>query len=376
MDAMNPILARKLGANTTDEAQKPADTPMRIMRRAMSRAADDSVGLITSILGIAEDKATAEELIDEGPKDWVVLGLRQSHNPGLAGLFLIDPALRSALIDMQTMGNLLPPAAKERPVTGTDATLSVPFAAALLLELEEQGFAARADVQTAGYDIGPIQDLRTAGLVLRPGDYKTWRLTLQLGGTEAQGELMFALRPTEILGAEPDMQDGAFAAAFRRVVEEAPTEMDAVLARLKTTLGAAEAFEVGQLVPLHGTTVGSVKLCGPSGETLASARLGQVSGKRAVRVEAPQIEMAEIQAATGGAAQVPMDIGRAAAEPAAAMGHKPEMAVAEDIGEMADMAAPMEMADLPDVASTLDDGSAEEEGEDFSKGMPQIEIDL
>ena len=52
-----------------------------------------------------------------------------------------------------------------------------------------------------------------------------------------------------------------------------------------------EAFEVGQVLQLAGTTVGSVMLTGPGGEKVATARLGQVAGKRAVRIEVAQVDM-------------------------------------------------------------------------------------
>ncbi|MDB9943457.1 hypothetical protein OAD19_00180 [Octadecabacter sp.] len=85
---------------------------MRQMRRALSRAADKAVGLSASVLGIAEETLEAEALIETGPEDWVVIGLRDGANAGLTGLFLINPALRSALVEMQTKGNLLPPPRK------------------------------------------------------------------------------------------------------------------------------------------------------------------------------------------------------------------------------------------------------------------------
>ena len=44
-------------------------------------------------------------------------------------------------------------------------------------------------------DICPIDDLRTAGLVMVQGNYRIWRISIQMGGGEAQGEIMIAMRP-------------------------------------------------------------------------------------------------------------------------------------------------------------------------------------
>jgi flagellar motor switch protein FliM len=54
-----------------------------------------------------------------------------------------------------------------------------------------------------------------------------------------------------------------------------------------------EGFEVGQVLHLPGTTVGSVNLKGPDGAHVATAQLGQVAGKRAVRIEPVKVEMQE-----------------------------------------------------------------------------------
>jgi flagellar motor switch protein FliM len=78
---------------------------------------------------------------------------------------------------------------------------------------------------------------------------------------------------------------------LRGALQEAPTELEAVLARMTLPMSKVEDFQVDQVIPLAGTTVGSVRLLGPSGEYIAMARLGQVAGKRAVRLEMESIEL-------------------------------------------------------------------------------------
>lgn len=294
MDRVNPILALKLGL-TPQDAASPLDkdapiSPMRQMRRALGRAADKAVGLSASVLGIAEDEQDAEGLIETGPEGWVVLGLRGAGAAGLTGLFLLDPALRSALVEMQTMGNLLPAADQERAVTGTDAMMCAPFADQLMKQLAEAGFGA-GEFEPANYDMGPIEDLRTAGLVMTQGAYRSWRITVQLGGGDRQGEIMIAMRPKVTVMAEPSNSTQAWASKLRRVLEDAPAEMSAVLTKITLPISKIEDFEVGQVLQLAGTTVGSVTLTGPDGKPVAMARLGQVAGKRAVRIEPLHIEL-------------------------------------------------------------------------------------
>jgi len=246
--------------------------------------------LSASVLGIAEEDLEAEALIESGPDDWVVIGLRDGAQPGLTGLFLLDPALRSALVEMQTMGNLLPVSEAQRKVTRTDALLSIPFASQLLSELAEVGFGANA-LNPAIYDMGPMDDLRTAGLVMTQGLYRSWRITVQLGGGEHQGEMLIAMRPVVTANPAPvDMAPG-WSNALRSALEDAPAELEAVLSRMTLPMSHVEAFEVGQVMELAGTTVGSVSVVGPAGEKIAMARLGQVAGKRAVRLETEAIEL-------------------------------------------------------------------------------------
>ena len=73
-----------------------------------------------------------------------------------------------------------------------------------------------------------------------------------------------------------------------------PVDLDTVLAQVVLPISKIEGFEVGQSIPLAGTTVGSVVLTGPGGKAVASARLGQFAGKRAVRIKP---EVAELQEA-------------------------------------------------------------------------------
>ena len=66
----------------------------------------------------------------------------------------------------------------------------------------------------------------------------------------------------------------------------AQAALEAVLHRLRLPWEEAEAFEVGQVIPLPGVTVASVRIEG-GGQDIGSARLGQVAGMRAIRIEAP-----------------------------------------------------------------------------------------
>lgn len=334
METINPVLARKIGAGPKGgvaDAPEGAASPLRKMRRALSRAADKAVGLSASVLGMAEELSEAEALIEDGPEGWVVLGLRDDSSAGLSGLFLMDPALRSALVEMQTIGSLLPVQDQPRKVTRTDAVMTIPFASRLMAELDEAGFGEDG-LQCASYDLGPMDDLRTAGLVMLQGRYRSWRVTIQMGG-EAQGELLIALRPKVEAAAPEQPGNIAWSKALRAALAEAPTEMEAVLTRMALPYSKIEAFEVGQVLTLAGTTVNSVTLTGPGGEPVAAARLGQVAGKRAVRIEQAEVTLQDAPPRVASPAPPPPTVATGPEAVGSAVSKAPEDEVIDAVAE-------------------------------------------
>lgn len=294
MSTVNPVLARKLGRSAssgTDDDPKQAPGLGRILRMALLRAADRAIGLSLSVLGIAEATQQADALIEESPDGWMVLGLCHPGTPGLAGLVLIDRTLRTAMIEVQTIGMLLEAGDSDRPVTATDAALSSTVVEEFLAELTTSGASAFA-TELPGVHLRPMPDLTAAGLAMRDGLYRSWRMSLQIGGTERQGEMILALAPAA-RASEPERLDErqGWSQDLRGALEEAPARLDAVLCRLNLPISTVDAFETGQVLRLSGVTVGSVTLEGPGEAPVAPARLGQVAGQRAVRLEIPVVEM-------------------------------------------------------------------------------------
>jgi len=293
MDAMNAVLARKLGLTPDTPEESVEDEPVTstiLMRRALSRAADKAVGLSSTVLEVSEEDLEAEDLIANGPAEWIVLGMRSSDSAGLSGLFMMDPVLRTALVEMQTMGSLLPPPEEQRKITRTDTVMCMPFADLFLSELDEVGFGG-GKLNLRDFDLVIMPDLRTVGLVMVQGLYRMWRIKVQVSGSDAPGEILMATRQ-EVQVAPPESPTNlGWSKALRHAVEDAPTQLDAVLSKLSLPIEDVEAFEVGQLLSLAGTTVESISLYGPDGEEVATARLGQIAGKRAVRIESFEVEL-------------------------------------------------------------------------------------
>jgi len=291
----NPVLARMLGGPDRarpGEAAEADPGPGRAFRVALLRAADRAIGLSLTVLGLSDDCHGPDALVADGPAGWVLFGLTAPGETGLAGLVMLDPALRTAMIEVQTMGILMEAAETERRVTATDAVLARPVAARLLQELDA---AERPDFPAgmAGWTLRALPDLRAAELMLRDADYRMWEATVQIGGTDRQGALRLALARVPAApepGSDPGGADTDWAEGFRANLGLSPADLEAVLGRLTLPLSQVDAFETGQVLPLAGLTLDRVQL-ESAGARVARVRLGQVSGMRAVKFDQPAAEM-------------------------------------------------------------------------------------
>ena len=75
---------------------------------------------------------------------------------------------------------------------------------------------------------------------------------------------------------------------------QTPTEVESIIGRLRLPLAIEETLKVGQVLPLLELDIGAVSLNASDGSCIATCRLGQSGGMRAVRVEPkPEISMEE-----------------------------------------------------------------------------------
>ena len=279
-------LARASPAATA--ADDPATlSPMRALRLALTRAAQRRSRLVITVLGITQEVVPLADLLRLIEADLLLIGL--DGDCGLAGLAGIDTQTRAAVIEMQTMGKLRSEAAAARPVTATDLALVLPLLTGFLEELAQTSVATPLAGWVDGYLPGRrLPDLRAAGLALPESRYRLVRLTLDLGAGERQGSIVLALPESRTVADTPapdPAQD--WTRAFQTALGAAPADLHAVLHRMRLPLRSIEAFSVGQVLALPGVAVTSVSIEGPDGRRIAQARLGQLAGLRAVRLERP-----------------------------------------------------------------------------------------
>ena len=201
-------------------------------------------------------------------------------------LVALDPEARAATAEVPTLCRVSATPSEPRSVTAADAALARPLLAVLLSEIEE----ATAGTTLAGWLRGPrlaarLPGAREAAMLLPDGPYRVVRLTLDLGMGGRQGLAILLLR-IAVPQTDLAVQDAAAPPTVGPHVLGSQAMLDAVLHRLRLPLTEVEGFQVGQLVALPGVTVASVRI-EAGGADLGPARLGQVAGMRAVRIEEP-----------------------------------------------------------------------------------------
>lgn len=332
------ILSRMAGRAVVDADDQPL-TAARAVRLAVARAANDTVGLVLTVTGMAEEVQPLDGLLDGLDDELMLVGLERDGH--LAGVIALDMQLRAAVLEMQTVGSVIAAAAEVRQPTGTDKIMCEPLLLALLNALPGAMGGSELDGWIDKCRLGNrIGSARAAGLVLRDCDYRVLRLTVDLGVADRQGIVLIALPPlAQSVGIEPELVDVLdWGTQFRNAVSEAPATLTAHLHRFSIPLAKARALQVGQVLPLPGCNVHSVRLLSPDGKKVAQAKLGQLGGMRAVRVEpAPSPQMSELAAGGG------VDLGLPA------LG-------ADEIGFAADPSPMDAMSDMPaDEPLSLDD---------------------
>lgn len=282
------ILRRKLAARR-DSAATGGDWAARAWRVALPRAAREGIGLDLAIPGLRDERQSLTELLDLIP-DRALLALLEGHGHGL-GLMVVSAEVLAAVIEVQTLGRLAPPAARARKPTRTDAALSAGLIdkALTLLEL---ALAEAADLTWAGgfRYASFLDEPRALGLLLEDLPYRLLRCEVEIGGSQRQGEVLLAL-PAEGRGprpqAAPPPPDGSqWQAQLQSAVMSAEVAMTATAGRIRLTLGQVRALAPGMVLRLSDGGLDRIALLGSGGETAGQGRLGQYRGLRAVKLGA------------------------------------------------------------------------------------------
>ena len=289
-------LLRRMTRPQGQEATVNPLTSSRAVRLALTKAANDTVGLVLTVQSVAEETTDLDDMLGSLADDLMLVALQRADH--LVGLIALDLEMRAAVLEMETMSAVLAQPAEQRVPTRTDKMLCDPLVAAFLAAFP----AAVAGTALEGWIDGVIpgdrvETVRAAGLILADCTYRIVRLSVDLGVADRQAQVVMVLpvvqEVTETVVAPQETVD--WDATFQDAVSHAPACLTALLHRFPVSLATAQGLQVGSVLPLPGCTVHSVRLLSPDGSGVAQAKLGQVGGYRAVRLEAaPALQLTDL----------------------------------------------------------------------------------
>lgn len=278
--ASESVLARKLAAGSG--TQRAARSLLRVLRLAVARTAADEVGAPAAVIGATEYRGALDELSENLPETGMPVLLE--GDDGRLGGAIVDGQLVSALVQQLTTGQILAPWPDSRRFTPTDAALIAPFLDGILARL--------VDLVEQADDRDCVAGLRCAGmaedpggllLALEDGAFRVLELSLDIGGGARQGGLVLVLSEPAG-GAESGTAPPPHPRGMERNFGAIRAELTAVIERLRLPLAQLARMQPGELLPLARGRLNQTELVALDGRVIATGKLGQAGGLRAIRL--------------------------------------------------------------------------------------------
>lgn len=284
-------LRRKIEAHLRPGPSAPDLTAAagRVFGRALRRAAGpfDGLGLLLGPVTV-EAAQPLEAAIAALPDQGLVAALEDGG--GQRGLMGLSPGLVDALVEVQTTGRVEAAELAPRPVTRIDEALARDFLDLALAGFaqEGQGIEGRDWPERMGYG-SRIRDRGQINLLLPEGGYMILGADLGFEGVERRARLVLVLPQAASLSAAAGSArakpaDAAWLAARARIMAEIRLPFEVVLLRLTRPLAEVQKLAVGDLFPFSPADLQEVALEDGQGRAHLHGRLGQIGGRRALRL--------------------------------------------------------------------------------------------
>ncbi len=289
MTSSETAIRRKLRAAHSD-ASAGAPGADRAWRLALARAARDAAKLPLDVTRLAITQSSLAEVLELPPDRGMIVVLAGPNEA--MGLFLLSNAVLASLVEIQTIGQVVAQQPAARKPTRTDAAMSQPMIDDALIGLEA-GLADQGDYAWAsGFRFASfIEDPRPLGLLLEDVTYRVMTAQVSLAHGARSGEVFLVL-PAGGVGVPdhklppPDavVQPEEFRLNLLAQIERADCTLQAVMARVTMPLSQLMQLTVNQHISLPMAAIDRISLEGMDGRHVATARLGQQNGMRALRV--------------------------------------------------------------------------------------------
>lgn len=266
----------------------PPVTAAVALGKALARAGDATAGLSINATDVTEDRVVLS-VLDGDIAEHDLLAIAEGADSRF-GLLVADPDLIAAVIEMQTIGRVLPSPAHPRPTTRTDAAMCADFFDLVLEGLERALTAAQLPVASLcnGFRFAlQLDDYRAAKMALPDIAYRRYRAVLDLGNGGKQGHLTLLL-PFDATKPPAAHRSGAGPekpSETPPAILGARVELHAILHRVRMSLDNVSGLAPGMVITLTRDVLDTVELEDLTGQIRATCRLGQAAGQRALRIE-------------------------------------------------------------------------------------------
>lgn len=274
------VLAKKLAATKEGTKTLGSSLTLKALRRSLARAAADLCELPLGVIAARQANATPEDLTSHLSDRDLLIVLDGPH--GRIGAASLDAALVTALIQQQTMGQVLGLGSDGRNYTPTDAAMMAEFLERTFEKVTSL-LEGEGDSKTfAGYKFGAqIDAVRNLILGLEGEDYRVIRVTVDLAGGMMQGELVLVLPEPKIVD---DSDEPTVGRSLGANMNSLRAELSAVLCKVNVPLKEFSTLSIGDMIPLDHAFLYETDLQTIDGRSIAQGRLGQMNGARAVRM--------------------------------------------------------------------------------------------
>lgn len=284
-------LRRKIAAHARPAPRLPDPTEAagRGYARALRRASTpfEGLGLIPGQIATALSQSL-DASITALPVQGLIAALEDGR--GRRGLIGLSPGLVDALVEVQTTGRVEAAELAPRAVTRIDEALARDFIDLALAAFaqEVQGIEGRDWPDRMGYG-SRIRDPGQINLLLPEGGHAVLTAEVGFEGVARRAQMVLVL-PQDPELAQPGTSPGtratdpAWIAARERIVAEIRLSFEVVLLRLVRPLAEVQRLAEGDLLPFSTADLHEVSLEDGAGRALIHGRLGQVGGRRALRL--------------------------------------------------------------------------------------------
>ena len=274
-------MRRKAGVGRPPPEVQPM-SPAKALTLALAKAAEETIGLVLQVIEVDEERIAMSRLAEEVPENALMTLLEGPEN--IYGLAVWDRNTVSAIVEQQTTGKVLTLPPEDRAPTATDAVMCSDICNQALRQFESIVAEMADPPDVAGFHAAAqLRETRSLVMAFDDVPYRLYRIRVRLGRGARDG-VVFLVFPYDMPKPKASATETAeFGDNFQNVVMKSEACLDTVLHRLRMPLADVTALSEGMMLPIPREAISRVELRADD-RLVSRARLGQINGKRALRL--------------------------------------------------------------------------------------------